>query len=295
MRVFFIGTVHFSRKMLEVLTGIDEVELVGIATKSRSSFNADHTNLSDVAKQRNIPYRYVKDINATHILEWISSLAPDVIFCFGWSSLIKKELLELSKLGVIGYHPAKLPQNRGRHPLIWALALGLEQTASTFFRMDEGADTGDILSQKEVSIAPDDTAAHLYDKLTIAAQQQIREFAPQLANGEVKWGPQNHSRANTWRKRGRKDGQIDFRMSSTAIHNLVRALTKPYIGAHLMYCGEEVKVWKTEPGPAAPVNIEPGKVLKSSTEEVLVKTMDGSIRLVEHEFPSLPEVNQYVL
>lgn len=295
MRVFFIGSVNFSWQMLNVLTSIDEAELVGIATKSQSSFNADHTDLSDIARGRNIPWKFVKDINAPHILDWIKTLEPEVVFCFGWSSLIKSDLLELTQKGVIGYHPAKLPHNRGRHPIIWALALGLEETASTFFKMGEGADTGDILSQQNVSIDWEDTAEDLYKKLIEAAKQQLNEFVPQLARGQVKWTPQDHTQANNWRKRGRDDGEIDFRMDSRAIYNLVRALTKPYVGAHLIYHGEEVKVWKAEVGPVAPSNIEPGKVLKSDTNEVLVKTMDGSIRLLKHEFPNLPEVNHYIV
>ena len=60
-------------------------------------------------------------------------MRPDIIFCFGWSRLIKEELLKIPKKGVVGYHPAMLPKNRGRHPLIWALALGIKTTGSTFF------------------------------------------------------------------------------------------------------------------------------------------------------------------
>ena len=295
MRVFFIGNVFFSRKMLEVIVSMDEVEMAGIATKSKSSFNADHTDLSDIAVNRDIPYKYVKDINAPHILKWIRSLKPDVIFCFGWSSLIKKDLLELPEKGVIGYHPAKLPHNRGRHPVIWALALGLKETGSTFFRMDEGADTGDIVSQRDVSIAPEDTAQDLYENLMETAQHQVREFVPLLADDAIFWKQQDHTLANNWRKRGRKDGEIDFRMSSNAIYNLVRALTKPYIGAHLMFEGEEVKIWKVELGPSVSENIEPGKVLEAKPDSLLIKTMDGSIRILEHEFSSLPQVNDYIL
>ena len=82
-------------------------------------------------------------------------MKPDIIFCFGWSSLIKSEVLNLTKLGVVGYHPAMLPNNRGRHPLIWAKILGLTQTGSTYFFMDEGADTGDILDQSSFEISID--------------------------------------------------------------------------------------------------------------------------------------------
>jgi methionyl-tRNA formyltransferase len=63
-------------------------------------------------------------------------------FCLGWSNLLKAEILKAAPLGVIGFHPAALPANRGRHPLIWALGLGLDETATTFFFMDKGADRG---------------------------------------------------------------------------------------------------------------------------------------------------------
>jgi methionyl-tRNA formyltransferase len=67
-------------------------------------------------------------------------------------------------MGVAGYHPTKLPMNRGRHPLIWALALRLKNSVSTFFFMNEGADSGDILSQVDFKILYQDDAQSLYDK-----------------------------------------------------------------------------------------------------------------------------------
>ena len=72
----------------------------------------------------------------------------------GWSRIIGKELLAVPPKGIVGYHPAALPANRGRHPIIWALALGLKETASTFFFMDNGADSGPIISQKSLIISP---------------------------------------------------------------------------------------------------------------------------------------------
>lgn len=75
-------------------------------------------------------------------------------------------------MGVIGFHPAALPNNRGRHPIIWALALGLNETASTFFKMDEGADTGDIVSQVKIPICESDYAADLYENIMCAAKNR---------------------------------------------------------------------------------------------------------------------------
>ena len=95
----------------------------------------------------------------------------------GLSKLINRELLEIPKLGVVGYHPTLLPKNRGRHPLIWALVLGLTQTGSTFFFMDEGADSGPIISQEKVKITKKDTANTLYKKIEITASKQLKIFS----------------------------------------------------------------------------------------------------------------------
>lgn len=291
MRIFFIGAVKFSEAMLNILIEHKDAEIVGIATKSQSRLNADHVNLSSIAEENDIQYKYVKDINAPHILEWIESLNPEVIYCFGWSSLIKTELLNLSPLGVIGYHPAELPMNRGRHPLIWALVLGLERTASTFFKMDEGADSGDILSQNLIRIEQDDYAADLYKKIIESAKKQVQVFTHQLARREYTFAVQNHSKANLWRKRGISDGRIDFRMSSDSIYNLIRGLSKPYVGAHIDFQQKECKIWTAKVCDDVYPNFESGKVLEINSQGAIkVVTGSSSIWLVEHEIPTAENI-----
>ena len=223
MRIVFIGTVEFSLRALERLVALN-AEIVGVCTLQESKFNADHIDLSSFSEAHGIPSLYADDINATETLTWIQEKSPDVIFCFGWSRLIKEDLLELAPLGVVGFHPAALPANRGRHPLIWALVLGLKKTASTFFFMDAGADTGDILSQQEISITDQDDARTLYDKVIETALVQITKFLPQLATGSFQRIKQKEQYANMWRKRGITDGKIDWRMSAQSIYNLVRGL-----------------------------------------------------------------------
>ena len=293
MRIFFIGTVSFSEKALKKLFSLN-AHVVGVATKSKSDFNADHIDLAPLAKENNVPVKYVRDINASHILEWIKELAPDVIFCFGWSSLIKKELLALPPIGVIGFHPTELPQNRGRHPLIWSLVLGLDKSATSFFFMGEGADDGDILSQKVFSITYEDDAASVYKKIENKALEQIEEFLPSLKSRKFDRQQQDHTRGNIWRKRQIEDGAIDFRMSSLAIYNLVRALTHPYVGAHINYKNQQVKIWKIKEEELALNNIEPGKVLSSENPQILIKTYDGAVRIIEHDFVKLPKKGEYL-
>lgn len=293
MRIVFIGAVIFSEKMLKKLI-ILNAEIVGVCTKESSNFNSDFVDLSKICILNGIPYKHIDNINSKDCIKWIQSLKPDIIFCFGWSSLIKDELLNLPKMGIVGYHPAKLPKNRGRHPLIWALALGLSKSASTFFFMDSGADSGDILSQVEFDISFDDDAQSLYDKIINIAIWQIEDFLPKLINNNYQKIKQDESNSNYLRKRTKKDGVIDFRMNSIAIYNLVRALTKPYVGAHLVYKNEDVKVWKSEIISCADKNIEYGKIISSNNKAIEVKTNDGAIRILEHDFKKLPQVGEYL-
>ena len=296
MKIVYIGSVVFSGKALEKLISID-AEIVGIVTKKESTFNSDFFDLSSIAKMNVIPFHYTSNINSFETISWIKQYNSDVIFCFGWSNLIKKELLEISRLGVIGFHPTLLPHNKGRHPLIWAKVLALDKTGSSFFFMDEGTDSGDILSQEEFTIHFEDDANVLYNKMINVALNQINDFHLKLKNGSFLKIPQNKDVGNNWRKRTMKDGLIDFRLSSLVICNLVRALTKPYVGAHLEYNNENVIIWEVEICDYKDVikNIEPGKVLNLIDGKIEVKTSDSSIWLINHEFPELPKIGTYIL
>jgi len=282
MRILFIGAVAFSAHALRELIAM-QVKIVGVCTLKESLFNADHVDLSSIANDAGIPTLYAQNLDDPESLEWIRERKPDVIFCFGWSRLIKAPLLGLPPMGVVGFHPAALPANRGRHPLIWALVLGLRETASTFFLIDEGADSGDLLSQTKVPIYESDDAANLYDRVTEIALAQLREFVPRLAAGEIQRIPQDHRLANVWRKRGALDGRIDWRMAAENIHNLVRGLARPYVGAHFDYEKQPIKVWKTVIESDAPANLEPGKILFVDADGIVVKAGIGAIRLLDYE------------
>lgn len=293
MRIVFIGAVAFSHSALERLVSMG-ADIVGVCTLKESKFNSDHVDLSHISALHGIPWLYVDDINSVESIEWIKRKAPDVIFCFGWSKLLKQRLLELASLGVIGFHPAALPINRGRHPLIWALVLGLKKTASTFFFMDDGADSGDILSQCDIQISDEDDASSLYKKTTQAALGQIEEFVPTLMSKTNQRQNQDESLANNWRKRGVADGLIDWRMSAKSIHNLVRGLAKPYVGASFVFDGQEVKVWRTQIVFDASSNIEPGKVLKLENDKPIIKCGEDAICLLLAEPSFKPKIGSYL-
>lgn len=282
-RIIFIGTVNFSQTILESLIANGGF-VVGVITAEDKKINSDYFDLSVLCKENSIDCIKVVDINSADSKNWIRARNPDIIFCFGWSRLLKEEILQIPPLGVVGFHPASLPRNRGRHPLIWALALGLESTASTFFQMDANADSGEIISQVKVEIKYEDDAASLYAKVEKVAIIQVKEILTMLKTGNLTKVKQDSEISNIWRKRTQEDGKIDWRMSSRSIYNLVRALTKPYVGAHFSFLGTDYKVWKCkEYGKEEHSNLEPGKILHAKDGRFVVKCGHGAIELVETE------------
>jgi methionyl-tRNA formyltransferase len=293
MRILFMGTVQFSYHALTTILE-SKGNVVGCITQPDAGINSDYKDISLICEQRGIPLFKTRDVNSSEAIDWVRNMKPDIVFCFGWSRLLKKSFLMLPPLGVIGYHPAELPKNRARHPLIWALVLGLDRTASTFFFMDEGTDSGDILSQEPIEIRKTDTARDLYERVVTTGQKQIKDFLPKLESNSYTRVPQNHEYANYWRKRCSADGKIDFRMADHSIYNLIRALTHPYVGAHLIYKDKEVKIWRAEVTDCNLNNIEPGKILSQKGSGIVVKCGIGAIWLDCVEFDSMPIVGEYL-
>lgn len=286
MRILFVGGVEFSRHCLQevVKSGGNVVGVITVEKKD-AKFNSDYVDLGETASRLDIPVHYVEKIRNPESVALIRSIAPDVIFVFGFSQLISKEILDIPRLGCVGTHPALLPKNRGRHPLIWALVEGLPQSGLTFFYLDEGADSGDIMWQKPFTIGLNDDASTLYGKIRDLASQAIAEFVPQLNSNTAPRIQQDASQATYWRKRTAQDGEIHWEQPGMTIYNLVRALTHPYPGSHTFLGKEKIIVWKALPPvseSAGSGTEEPGTVVEASGATRRVRTGDGYLTILEY-------------
>lgn len=282
VRAFFIGCVQSSEVAFETLVADPKVDLRGVLTLRASKFNADFIDIAGRADAAGIPVHFAEDMDKSALPDLLRKAEVDVVFVIGWSRLLAADALDVPAIGTVGFHPAQLPANRGRHPLIWALALGLEQTASTFFLMDEGADSGPILSQVPIGIEDGDDAGSLYHKMLEAVPDQLRAIVARMADGTLDPQPQDHAQATYWRKRGAADGLIDWRMPATGIYNLVRALTRPYIGADFRLGDDLVKLWRCAVYEGeVPTNAEPGKILDAGSDGAVIKAGIGAVRLIE--------------
>ena len=105
----------------------------------------------------------------------------------------------------------------------------------------------------------------------------------QLNSGSAPRMVQDSRQANTWRKRSEADGQIDWRMSASSIHNLVRGLAKPYVGAHFLFQGQEIRAWKTAMVTNALRNVEPGKIIAIKEGKAVVKCGEQAVQLLVTE------------
>ncbi len=283
MRIVFIGAVEFSRHCLEeIIRNGGQVVAVFTLDPAKAKRHADFADLTPSAQQHGIPIFYVDNINEPQNITHLRELRPGVIFIFGWSQIVGPELRAIAPC--IGTHPALLPRNRGRHPIVWALVHGLKESGLTFFYIDEGIDSGDILWQRPFAITPEDDAGTLLKKIEQLASEAIAEFLPQLKNGTAQKIPQDHSLTNYWRKRSAADGEIDWKKSSGEIHDLIRALAKPYPGAHTFCGGKKIVVRKSRlpPGENEP-NALPGAVVSFAENSALVQTGSGLIELVAWE------------
>ena len=286
MRILFVGAVEFSRHCLsQVLQHWGDVIAVLNPAAQDARGNSDYCDLAEVARRHDVPLFRFRKIGDPESVALVRSLEPDVIFVFGLSQLVPPGVLAIPRLGCVGTHPALLPKHRGRHPLIWALVEGLSESGLTFFFLDEGADSGDILWQKSFPITPDDDAATLYSRIEALASEAIPVILTQLATGAAPRMPQDHGAATYWRKRTAADGVIDWSGSATRAFNLVRALTRPYPGATTVCEGRQLRVWRSRPRDAVKegAQVPPGCVIGPAGQGVLVQCGEGVLELLEWE------------
>ena len=230
-------------------------------------------------RKKKIKSIYTKDVNSYKIYSWVKKCNPDIILCIGWSQLLGKKLLNLSPNGVIGYHPSDLPKNRGRHPIIWSLVLGQKKIGSSFFFMNEKADSGKIISKKILKIKKNSNSNLVYKNLSILGRKQIKNILSQFKRKKIYSKNQNTNVGNFWRKRTEVDGKIDWRMDAENINNLVNALSKPYPGAYFLLKNKKIVVWRSKIINFNIQNLEPGKVIKYK-KNFIIKCGNKALKLI---------------
>jgi methionyl-tRNA formyltransferase len=207
---------------------------------------------------------------------------PDVIVVAAYGLLIPGEILRIPPFGCINIHPSLLPLYRGASPISSAILNGAVQTGVTIMLLDEGMDTGPILSQAEVPIHDADTAATLGEKLAVAGAQLLADTLPQWFAGIIKPQPQDDSRATVTKQAAKDDGRIDWSLPAIKLWRQVRAYN-PWPGSFTSWQGKRLRVIEARAAVTAE-KTEPGKVMLLQEEgkrRIVVGTGEGVLELIQ--------------
>jgi len=278
-RVLFVGAVEEGRRCLEALLASGE-RFIGIVTikDELAATTSGAVPFDDLAAGAGIPLLKVRDLNAPANVEKVRALAPDLILVIGWTRLLGADVLRIPGRGCIGFHASLLPRYRGRAPVNWAIINGEKETGNTMFFLDEGVDTGDVIAQRRIPIAQDDTCATLYRKVADSAIGMLEENLPLLKTGRAPRMPQDHALATVMPRRRPEDGIIDWTRPASALYDWVRALTHPYPGSFSSLEGRRLFVWSAAHGPAGTAG-PAGTILGARDRALLVATGEGSLAL----------------
>ncbi|HUV64740.1 MAG TPA: bifunctional UDP-4-amino-4-deoxy-L-arabinose formyltransferase/UDP-glucuronic acid oxidase ArnA [Sedimentisphaerales bacterium] len=234
-------------------------------------------SVAELAASRGIPVFAPDDINHPLWVKRIKELAPDIIFSFYYRDMVKQPILDIPPAGCLNLHGSLLPKYRGRCPINWVLVKGEKETGVTLHYMTVKPDDGDIVHQKKIAIADDDTAMSLHEKAARAASVLLDEVLPQLKDGTASRKAQDHSMATYYGGRSAADGQIDWTADAEQVRNLVRAVTRPYPGAFSYIANEKCLFWRVSTVPHCAESLEPGTVL--STDPLVIVCGQGAIRV----------------
>jgi methionyl-tRNA formyltransferase len=287
-RIALAGAVSSTRRTLEQLLagGANLVGVLGLS-EELAPRTSDYQRLNDLAAVAGVPYHDFANINAPEVTSLVRQWEPDLLFVVGLSQIVGADLLQVPRVGCVGFHPTWLPEGRGRAPVAW-LTLESRPGAATFFLMDEGVDSGPILAQvlaqEPFFVGPRDNARDVVARMLEAIDRALGRWLPALRAGHWDPVPQDHRQATMYGRRAPDDGLIQWSKPAKQIDALVRAASAPHPGAYTYCAGNKLIVWRVEPETATPWRGVPGRVLTvEDGKGPLVQTGDGLLWLSEIE------------
>jgi len=237
-----------------------------------------------------VPLMHPVRKNDREFLRRLAACRADIGIVWSYSQIFEPATIRLFPQGMINYHGALLPDYRGGNVLNWVLVNGETRTGVTFHFIDAGIDTGDIVAQREVPIAPADDARSLALKLERTAVSLFASVWPQIRSGAALRLPQPPG-GRYFCRRTREDGRIDWQRPARDIHNLVRALVHPFPGAYFTAGEAEFVVRRSRVEANAILSgAAAGEIVTvdSGTRSLLVQTGDGLIALMDIEMKGSP-------
>lgn len=279
MNIAFFGTPSFAIPSLLALVKSKGFKVVCVVTgPDKPVGRGGKIQYSDVkrfALEHNIPVLQPERISRElHILDPYN---VDCIVTCAFGQILRQNVLDYCKYGVINVHGSLLPKYRGSSPIQWAIINGEVKTGITIMQTDIGMDSGDIILQHEVDINPGETAGELFERLGAIGAGCLVEALRQIKDGEAVRIPQNHAEATHFPMLKKEDGKIDWTRNATQIANQVRGMN-PWPGAFFQYEGEVLRLHKSERINQNSV-AKFGNVIKADKAGLWVKCGEGILSL----------------
>lgn len=262
-----------------------KIELI-ITHEDTPNENIWFDSVKQVAQDYDLPYITPDNPNTEETIEKIRELAPNFIFSFYYRHMLCEQILQIPNCGAFNMHGSLLPKYRGRVPINWAIINDEKETGVTLHVMETKPDYGAIVEQFPIPILPDDTAKEVFDKATLAAEICLLRALPKLVAGEVILTPQNITAGSYFSGRKAEDGRIDWQKSARAIHNLVRAVTKPYPSAFTDLPAGRLVIWRTrcidsdENAPIQQQATKPAIFIDTDMNKIIIRCADGGRLIV---------------
>ena len=285
MKIVFMGTPSFAAYSLKKV--IDEgYEIPLVVTQPDRRGNRNKMILSPVkemALEHGLevaqPHRIKDD---AEFVSGLKEIAPDMIVVAAFGQILPKEVLDIPRLGCINVHGSLLPKLRGASPMQSAILEGLDETGVTIMRMDEGLDTGDMISKVKVDIRGKDII-EVADLLAEAGADLLAMTIPQIENGSAAYTSQNEEEATYSHLIKKSDGYTDFNESAVQIERKIRAYADWPSCYTYIDGGLQLKLYKAEAIPGESSTYAPGTVSAVDKHDYTISCQEGSLKVLEQQ------------
>ncbi len=244
MKVIYMGTPDFAvpalKKLHELGAEIPMVYTQPDRPKGRGKKLAP-SPVKVAAEELGLPVRQPERLREAEEVEFLKSLAPDMILVAAYGQILPKSVLEIPAHGCINLHASLLPKYRGAAPVEAAILAGEKETGVTVMQMAEGLDTGDLLLVGAIPITEKDTAGILTEKLAEAGANLIRPLLEGLTAGTLSAVPQDDAKSSYAGKITREMGKLDFTDTAVNLSRRIRALN-PHHAAYAALSGKNLKI-----------------------------------------------------
>ena len=283
MKIIFMGTPDFAVGTLEALVQAGHEITLAVTQPDRPKGRGHAMQLTPVketAQRYGIPVFQPERVRAQEAVERLERTEADVMVVVAFGQLLPASILHMKKYGCINVHASLLPSYRGAAPIQWAVINGERKSGVTIMQMDEGLDTGDMLSQTVVPLEKEETGGSLFQKLSQAGARLCVETLEQLEQGTLIPQKQGASPTAYASMLTKEMGRIDWSRSAEEVERLVRGLN-PWPSAYTRMGGKTLKVWRCRTIPDREAKGACGQILSARGDTIEVQTGCGVLEILE--------------